>query len=317
MAAEKLGDLTGIRCVELPVPAPAAGEVRVRVDHAAVNPADHKVLSGAFAGRFLHARSVPLVVGYDFSGTVDAIGAGVTSVGEGDEVFGHLAYAGSTRQGTFSERVTIAETNVARKPPSVSHELAAVAATAGLTALQGLRDAGGLTAGGRALVYGASGGVGSLAIGLAKRLGAEVTGVCSTHAVELVRELGADVVVDREKQDPMAIDGPFDVVFDTPAAYSFGRERHRLSPGGVYVTTLPSPRLFAGKIAALFFSQRCAMLVVASKRADLATLGEWLAEGLQVPIDARYQVREVAAAVDRVAGGQRSGRIAIDVAGGW
>src|SRR5690606_35132239 len=120
------------------------------------------------------------------------------------------------RRGAYAEYVIASATEVAKKPGGVGHDKAAAAATAGLTALQGLRDRGGLREAGRALIMGASGGVGSLAVVVGKQLGAMVTGVCSTGAVELVRQLGADEIIDRSKKDPLQGEATYDVVFDTP-----------------------------------------------------------------------------------------------------
>jgi len=311
------GAFSDLGVVDIALPAVAAGQLQVRVVAAAVNPADLKVLRGEAAGRFLHARNKPLVSGYDFSGVVEAIGDGVTDLHSGDEVFGHLPYAGSNDQGTFAECVIVPRTEVGKKPAAVKHAAAAAAATPGLTALQALRDKGRLKAGGRVLVLGAAGGVGSLSIGVAHALGAKVTAVCSTYAVDYVKELGADEVVDRRAKDPRTIDGPFDVVFDAAAAYSYAKMRRQLAPGGTYVTTLPSAAWVGGKIMALVSSKRCQLIVVKSVAADLEQLGGWLAGGTRVPIDSTFAVRDLAQALERLAQGEVKGRIAVDVEEGW
>ena len=296
------------------IEAPSTGEVTVRVHASAVNPADLKVLGGELAGRFLHGRTRPLVSGYDFSGVVES------DVGEfkkGDAVYGHLPYSGSNRQGAFGELVRVPRAEIARVPAGVAHETAAAAATPGLTALQSLRDLGKLPANGRVLVMGAAGGVGSLAIGVARALGARVTAVCSTYAVDYVRDLGADEVVDRRARDPRTLEGPFDVVFDAAAAYSYASTRKMLAPAGAYVTTLPSPALLGGKIMTLVSKRHCHVVVVKSRAADLEQLATWIAGGLRVPIDARYPVRELAQALERLRKGELRGRVAIDVANGF
>ncbi len=303
--------------VDIALPAIAAGQVQVRVVAAAVNPADLKVLRGETAGRFLHARTKPLVSGYDFSGVVEAIGDGVTDLRSGDEVFGHLPYASSNRQGTFAERVVVPRAEVGRKPAGVTHEAAAASATPGLTALQSMRDLGRLKAGGRVLVLGAAGGVGSLAIGVAHALGAKVTAVCSTYAVDFVKELGADEVVDRRVKDPRTIEGPFDVVLDAAAAYSYGKMRRQIAAGGAYVTTLPSPAWVGGKLMATLSSKRCRLVVVKSIAADLEQLGAWMAGGMRVSIDSKFPVRDLAQALERLTQGEVKGRIAVDVEEGW
>jgi len=217
------GSSEPLSLVDIPTPKPARGDVLVRVAGSAVNPADLKVAQWAGPARFLHAKTTPLVPGYDFSGVVETVGADVRSISAGDPVFGHLAYASKPQQGAWSEFITIAADRIARKPDALSHSAAASSATVGLTALQALRDQAKLQSGGRVLVIGASGGVGSYAVAVAKRLGAHVTAICSTYAVDFVRSQGADEVVDRKKTVIDRVSGPFDVVFDTTGSYSFGQ----------------------------------------------------------------------------------------------
>ena len=158
-----------------------------------------------------------------------------------------------------------------------------------MTGLQSLRDLGGLGEGAKALIIGAGGGIGSVAVGIGKRLGGHVTAVCGTKDVERVEALGADAVVDRTKSDPLDAESAYDVVFDTPAVYSFGRCAKTLQAGGTYVTTLPDAALVTGMARALFTSKRCRFVQVASKRADLELVGEWLSDGLDVRIDSRHK----------------------------
>jgi len=303
--------------LEVEAPLPGRDQLQVRVAWSAVNPADLKVSSGKLVGRLLHARISPLVVGYDFSGTVERCGEGVDDFKVGDEVFGFLKYSSATRQGAFAECITVDRTTVARKPAGVSHEQAAAAATAGLTALQSLRDLGRAREGSRVLIVGAAGGVGSLALGVAKKLGAHVVAVCSTYATDFVRELGADEVVDRQKQDPLAIAGPFDVVFDAAAAQGYFACRHQLTASGAYITTLPSPGVFLGKLASVLSSRRCEFIVVQSLTKDLGQMASWIEAGMRVPIAARYPVRELGLALALLAKGGVCGRIAIQVESGF
>jgi NADPH:quinone reductase-like Zn-dependent oxidoreductase len=178
MAASSYGRLEGIAQIDAPLPTPGRGEVRVRVVASALNPADYKVILGTL--KFLHARNRPLIVGYDFSGTVDAVGSSVRGFSVGDDVFGFLPYGPGNRRGAFAESLIAKTDEIAIKPAGVSHALAAAAATTGLTAIQSIRDLGRLPAsGGEVLVTGVSGGVGSIAVGVAKRLNARVTAVGS------------------------------------------------------------------------------------------------------------------------------------------
>jgi NADPH:quinone reductase len=305
------------QAVEVPLPEVGAGLVRVKVGWSSLNPADIKVSDGDLVGRFLHARVEPLVLGYDFAGPIEAVGSGVSDLKPGDQVFGHLPYAGSTLQGAFAEQLVVPTSSIARVPSGVSLETAASAATGGLTALQSMRDKGHLPSPGKVLIVGAAGGVGSLAVGIAKKMGATVTAVCSTYAVDFVRGLGADEIVDRRKQDPMSAQGPFDVIFDAASAHSFLSARHRLTPKGTYVRTLPDPGIALGKLAGLITGQRCEFITVQSVAADLDQMGVWIAGGMQVPIDSRFPVKDLAKAIARARSGEARGRIAIQVEGGF
>jgi len=297
---------------DIPLPTPGPGQVRVKVATSALNPADLRVSSGEFVGRFLHAQTTPLITGYDFAGVVDETGPGARFQ-PGDAVFGFLPYNGSNRQGAFASYVLATEGEIARRPATCTEETAVALATPGVTALQCLRDLGALRADGHALVIGAAGGVGSLAVGIAKRLGARVTAVCSTYAVDFVKDLGADEVVDRKTRDPLTLPGPFNVVFDAAAAHSYFAFRKQLAPGGAYVTTLPGPGVFLAKILAPLHGQRCAFIAVKSVPADLETLAHWAGDGMRVPVDSTFAVGELGAAITRFKKGAVRGRVVIRV----
>jgi NADPH:quinone reductase-like Zn-dependent oxidoreductase len=307
----------GVTMAAVRKPTPGPSEVRVKVIASAVNPGEERVINGDFVGRFLHAKTSPLVLGWDFAGTVDALGAGVTDLDAGAAVWGHLAYSGSQRQGAFAEYITVPRDALAGKPDDVPPHVAAAAATVAMTGLQSLRDHGGLGEGGNALIVGAGGGIGSVAVGIGKRLGGHVTAVCSTKDVARVEALGADVIIDRKNSDPFAAAPAYDVVFDTPAVHSFGRCIRTLRAGGSYVTTLPSVALVTGMARALFSSKRCHFVQVASKRADLELVGSWLSDGLEVPIDSRHTIANLGDALKRQTERDRVGRVVVDVADGW
>jgi NADPH:quinone reductase-like Zn-dependent oxidoreductase len=307
----------GVEMFEIPKPVPAPGEVRVKVIASAINEGEKKVLSGDFVGRFLHARTSPLVLGWDVAGSVDALGDGVNDIEEGAAVWGHLAYSPFQKQGAFAEYVTLPRSALAAKPDDVPHHIAAAAATVTMTSLQSLRDHGRLGEGGKALIIGAGGGIGSVAVGIGKRLGGHITGVCSTKDVDRVEALGADVVIDRSQSDPLDAEAAYDVVFDTPAVHSFSRCAKILDAGGTYITTLPDAALITGMVRTLFTSKRCRFVQVASKRADLELVGRWLSDGLEVPIDSRHKVADLGAALRRQSDRGRVGRVVVDVADGW
>jgi NADPH:quinone reductase-like Zn-dependent oxidoreductase len=313
IAAPSYGPLETLAPIDAPLPEPAAGEVRVRVVASALNPADSKVVTGEL--KFLHARNRPLIVGYDFSGTVDAVGPGVTDFAVGDEVYGFLPYGPFNKRGAFAEHLLARTAEIARKPARVSHEIAAAAATTGLTAIQAMRDLGRLSTDGRVLITGVSGGVGSISIGVARRLGASVTAIGSGAGLEQARRLGAVEVIDRKSQPLPGELRDFNVIFDAAAAYRWRDLRSALAPGGAFVSTLPSGALFADKLRSLFSSQRVTFVGVKSRAADLTLLAGWLDDGLEVPLFSTIPVREVAVGLAELR--KHGGRIAVRVADGF
>jgi NADPH:quinone reductase-like Zn-dependent oxidoreductase len=314
---DRYGPLESLHPITLPLPEPGRGELRVRVHASALNPADFKVCTGEV--KLLHARNFPMVLGYDYSGVVELVGPGTTDFAVGDAVFGFLPYSPFNRRGAFAEVLIASAAETARKPEGISHLQAAAATTPALTALQMLRDLGRLPAqGGRALVTGVSGGVGSAAVAIAKRLGATVTGVGSGRGLELARSLGADAVIDRKRQDVLTeAVGPFDVVLDAAAASRWKSWKAKLAPGGAFVTTLPSVGFMLDKLASLVSSTRTAFVTVKSRPADLRQIGEWLAAGLVLPIDSTIPVRDVPKGLARLLQGDVLGRIVVDVANGF
>ena len=300
----------------LPLPSPGAGEIRVRVHASALNPADNKVALGRL--KFLHARNFPMILGYDFSGVIDAVGSDVAWKC-GDAVFGFLPYGPFNRRGAFAESLIARGNEVARKPEGVSHAQAAAAATPALTALQAIRDLGRLPAsGGRVLITGVSGGVGSTAISVARRLGATVVAVGSGSGLTLARKLNAVEVIDRKQQDVFGgSDGAYDVVFDAAAAYRWGQWKRKLKPGGVYVTTLPSLPYFIDRIKCMASPSKARFVNVKCRPADLDQVARWLEAGDQIAIDSTIPVREVATGLARIDRGEAVGRIVVDVQQGF
>lgn len=316
LAIERPGSVADAALREVPRPEPQRGEVAVAVRAAALNPADVKVAGGELAARFLKARRFPLILGYDFAGVVDAVGSGVSSFGEGDRVFGFVPYSRKTEVGTIAERLCVAADQIARIPDKVDFAEAAACATVAATALQGLRDAGGLAAGKRVLVNGASGGVGSFAVQIARALGAEVTGTCSAGNVDFVAGLGASEVLDYRETSLGDTGGDFAVVLDAAATSSFLECRKLIEPGGAYVTLLPGPGWLAGKLASLVSSKRCHFITVQPRPADFERIAAWIAAGdLEVAIAERTPMARAAEALARQEAGGFAGKLVIDVAG--
>lgn len=328
----KYGSLDQFEEMNLAMPEPGRNQVRVRVHASALNPADHKVALGTM--KFLHARNFPMVLGYDFSGVIHAVGdADGGAVGEGagggvvseaswkvgDEVFGFLPYTMSNRRGAFAEFLIADANEIALKPPTVSHAQAAAAATPGLTALQSIRNVGKLKGpGGRVLVTGISGGVGSIAISVAQRLGASVVGVGSGRGLELAKQHGVEAALDRKHPSWFdEVQGLFDVVFDAAAASSWSQWRGKLKPGGKYVTTLPSLRAFTDQVKSLFAPSGCGFVIVKSKKDDLQLLASWLATGMTVQVESTLPVRDVSKGLARLHRGEVLGRLGVDVLNGF
>jgi NADPH:quinone reductase-like Zn-dependent oxidoreductase len=314
MAIDGYGPVERLACTDIPLPVPGKGEVRVRVHASALNPADYKVLLGTM--KFLHARNRPLVAGYDFSGVIDQVGAGVTRFKVGQSVFGFLPYGPGNRQGAFAEALIARADRIAEKPASVSHQQAAAVATSGVTAIQAMRDLGKLRKGQQVAITGASGGVGLLAVAIARQLGASVTAIGSGPGLLLAREAGAEQVIDRTSHEiPGSIKGRFDLVFDPAAVHRWARWKRWIKPKGSFVTTLPSMNFLVDKLASLASGTAVHFVNVKSNPAHLELLGQWMANGLVVHVDHVVEVRNVGASLARLHRGGVLGRIVVDVHG--
>jgi NADPH:quinone reductase-like Zn-dependent oxidoreductase len=212
-------------------PTPADNEVLVRVRAASLNPVDGHMIRDSWLGRLLGGLRKPKNTrfGTDFAGVVEAVGKSVTDFKPGDEVFG-------AKNGAIAQYICVkAERAIVIKPSNVTFEQAGSVGVAGLTALQGLRDKGHIQAGQKVLINGASGGVGTFAVQIAKAFGAEVTAVCSTHNVELVKSIGADRVIDYTEEDFTKTDQRYDMIYDLVGNHSFSERRRILTPKGICV----------------------------------------------------------------------------------
>jgi NADPH:quinone reductase-like Zn-dependent oxidoreductase len=307
---------------EIARPAPGDDEVLVQVRAAGANIGDHHVVTGKpylirlspFGGLPRPKHSVP---GAMLAGVVTAVGTRVTTFKIGDEVFGQAAH------GAFAEYVAVPAGVLAPKPKNLSFEEAACVPWAA-TALQGLRDAGGLVAGQKVLINGASGGVGTWAVQIAKAFGAEVTAVCSTRNVEQMRALGAAEVIDYTKED-YATGGPrFDLFFDTVGNRPLSDCLRAVKPKGTYVACAggggdwvgPVLSLIGLLIRSLFSSRKLKSFIMTPKQPDLMTLKELVEAGKARPIiEQSYALSEVGVALTHVGAGHAQGQTVIRVAG--
>jgi NADPH:quinone reductase-like Zn-dependent oxidoreductase len=307
-----------LEVTEIEKPVPAADEVLVRVEAAAVNPLDWHYMRGTpyivrLLGSGLGAPTNPRI-GVDFAGTIEAVGSEVTRFRPGDDVFG-----GAT--GAFAEYVTVnAERAVVHKPANISFEQAASVTIAGTTALQALRDTGKLEAGQKVLINGASGGVGTFAVQIAKALGAEVTGVCSTRNLDLVRSIGSDHVFDYTREDYTKSDRRFDVIIDMVGNHGLLANRDVMTPAGIYVGVGGTVGNWVGpltgplKAMALtpFVSQEFTGFLAQLRQEDLLFLADLMAQGKLVPVTgSRFSLDEVPEAIRLSEGGHARGKIIV------
>ncbi|NTX14559.1 NAD(P)-dependent alcohol dehydrogenase [Myxococcus sp. CA056] len=311
-----------LKCEERPVPTPGAGQVLVRVRACALNAADWHILR---ADPFLARLAVGLfkprynVLGCDLAGVVEAAGPGVTRFKAGDEVMGEL---GSSNWGAFAEYVCAPEGVLASKPASLGFEEAAAAPLAGVTALQGLRREGRLQAGESVLVNGASGGVGTFAVQLAKALGAKVTAVCSARNQELARSLGADEVIDYSKEDFTRGGQRYDVILAANGYHPLSAYARALAPGGRYVMTGGAGKqmaaaLLLGPLRSLGSRKRLGYLTMKSNLDDLEYLRDRLADGsVRSVIDRTYPFEELPQALAYLEEGHARGKVAIHMSRG-
>ena len=317
---ERYGTPDAVEIRELPKPVPADDEVLVRVRASSVNPVEWYAAAGRpYVGRVQMGLRKPksIRLGVDFAGTVEAVGKDVTAFRPGDDVFGG-------RDGAYAEYVCVRDSRaIVRRPANVSFEEAAAVGVAGLTALQGLRDTGGVREGSKVLINGASGGVGTFAVQIAKALGAEVTAVCSTRNVEQARALGADHVVDYTREDFTRSGRRHDVLFDVAGSRSWRACARVLEPdatvvlvGGPKTSRLLGPigHMAAMKLGALRGRRKATFFLAKFEQGDLATLGELLESGkVKSVVERRYELEEVADALRHLGEGHARGKLVLGI----
>jgi NADPH:quinone reductase-like Zn-dependent oxidoreductase len=303
---------------EVERPTPKDNQVLVKVHAAAANPLDwHRMRGAPFLARLDGGLRKPKDprLGADIAGRVEAVGSQVTQFQPGDEVFGEIGAGG------FAEYVAVREKALALKPANISFEEAAAVPVVAFTALQGLRDAGNIQSGQKVLINGASGGVGTFAVQLARYYGAEVTGVCSTRNLDMVRSIGADHVIDYTKEDFSKTGQRFDLIYDAVGNRSVSAYRRALKPQGRCViagfTTML--RLFehmaVGGLVSRIGNRKIGMMGVAKpNQPDLLFVKELLEAGKVVPvIDRRYPLSETAEAIRYLEAGHAQGKVIITV----
>ena len=316
--------ITNLKLQEIEKPTPADDQVLVRVRAASLNPLDGHFVRGMWLARLMDGglrKPKDTRLGVDYAGTVEAVGKNVTQFKPGDEVFGG-------RTGSLAQYVCArADRAIALKPANMTFEQAGSVAVAAITALQGLREKGHIQAGQKVLINGASGGVGTFAVQIAKSLGAEVTGVCSTRNLDLVRSIGADHVIDYTKEDFTKGNQRYDVIFDNVQNHTFSDRRRVLTSNGICVlaglggagwhedTWTHLVRSFTTPLMSKFTSQKFSFYISQLNHNDLALLGDLMLSGKVTPvIDRTYKsLGEVQDALQYLEQGHARGKVVITV----
>jgi NADPH:quinone reductase-like Zn-dependent oxidoreductase len=321
-------DVVQIEEVERAVP--RNHEVLIRVRAASVNPLDEGLIRGG--GRLVTGLRRPKVtrLGIDVAGLVEAVGRDVTQFKPGDSVFGACIGAPDASalrvwipQGAFAEHACAHQSALVMKPENVSFEQAASAPVAALTALQGLRDKGKIQAGQKVLINGASGGVGTFAVQIAKFFGAEVTGTCSTRSVDLVRSIGANHVIDYTQEDFTRGGQRYNLILDCVGNHSLSASRRVLSPGGICVMVGERSgrgmisvlgRLIAAIVLSRVESRKMVTFLARPINEDLTFISELMVAGKVTPvIDRRYSLSEVVEAIRYLGKGHARGKVVISL----
>ena len=302
-------------------PVAADKEVLIKVRAASVNPLDWHFLRGTpYFLRLMAGLRKPKEtrVCVDVAGQVEAVGSHVTQFKPGDAVFGSC-------RGAFAEYVCAAESALVLKPVHLTFEQAAAVPVAGFTALQGLRDKGKIRPGQKVLINGAAGGVGTFAVQIAKALGAEVTGVCSTRNLEMVRSIGADRVMDYTREDFTQSGQRYDLIFECVGNHSFLACRRALNPNGIYIgcggggpeikwMIAPLAGMIAGQVFSRFVSQKSVGFFAKPNKEDLTFLCQMIEAGKITPvIDRSYKLSETSAAIRYLEAGHARGKVVLTV----
>jgi len=317
IVSHQYGSPDVLKLEEIDKPVVPEDGVLIRAHAASINPLDLYVVQGPFFLRLMKTgvrKPKTAFFGNDVAGVVEAVGGKVTRFRAGDEVFG------TSKGGAYAEYVCAAEGALALKPANVTFEQAAAVPIAGYTALQGLRDKGRIQPGQKVLVNGAAGGVGTFAVQIAKAFGAEVTGVCTTKSVDLVRSIGADQVVDYTRQDYTQGGRRYDLIYDTAGNRSLSENRRVLRPNGTLLMVggprgawvRPLFNLLRGLVISKFGSQTLTAVMAKRSQEDLVVLKELMEAGKVTPVvDRTYPLRECAEAFRYLEKGHTRGKVVV------
>ncbi|MCE7994859.1 MAG: NAD(P)-dependent alcohol dehydrogenase [Roseivirga sp.] len=316
---EKYGSPEVFELREVQKPVPARGQVLVKIHASSLNVLDWHLMRGKplfmrlVKGLF---RPKSQIIGADVSGIVESIGPGITEFTPGDAVFGDTTLTG---YGGFAEYIALPESSLVKKPENISHEEAGAVSIAALTALQGLKYEAKLQPGQKVMIIGASGGVGTFAVQIAKAMGAEVTAVCSTHKIDQAYALGADQVIDYKTEDVFANRGHYDLVFAVNGYNALIKYKRALKPGGRYVIVGGDgiqlvEATFLGRLLFAFSSKKLGIWNAKPTKADLQTLADLIESGkLKTFIDRKYPLAEMPDAMRYLAEGHARAKVVITI----
>ena len=315
---EQYGPPNVLQLKEVEKPSPKDNEVLIKVFATSINWGDwHHLKADPFLVRLAAGLIKPKnkILGFDVAGRVETVGSNVKEFQPGDDVFGDIYANGG---GAFAEYVTAPENELMLKPANISFEQAAVIPVAAVTALQGLHDHGQIKAGDKVLINGASGGVGTFSVQIAKSYGSEVTGVCSTKNLKLVRSLGADHVIDYTQEDFTQNGQRYDLILDNVGNPNVYKRFYKLSikPTGICVIVAGSfyLQLFLGPWMSMTGKAKIGTYMTVTQKEDLQFIKELLEAGKVVPvIDRRYPLEEVSEAIRYFENGRARGKVAITV----
>jgi NADPH:quinone reductase-like Zn-dependent oxidoreductase len=301
------GDVDVLKYEDLENPKIKPDQLLVKVHASSVNPIDWKTRKGML--KILTGNKFPLILGFDVAGEVVEVGSKVTRFQVGDAIYGSTSFPG----GAYAELAAIPENLATHKPTNLSYQEAATIPLAALTSLQALRNLGNIKSGYKVLINGASGGVGIFAVQIAKALGAEVTGVCSSRNLDLVKSLNADLVIDYTQVDFTKGNLQYDIIFDAVAKRSFSDCRKVLTNNGIYISTLPIPEVILQSVLTAFIPGQKAKIVLENPNSqDLNFLKELIETGkLKTVIDRTYPLQELTEAHSYSESEKAVGKIAI------
>ncbi|NOZ46980.1 MAG: NAD(P)-dependent alcohol dehydrogenase [Chlorobi bacterium] len=295
---------------EVEIPGIKENEILIKAKASSVNPVDWKHRHGNH--KLIMGSPFPIILGYDVAGIVDKVGANVKQFKPGDKVF---ARVDRKYGGAYAEYVATSEQTVAKISNSLSFEVAAAIPLAALTALQGLRDKGHIKAKSEVLINGAASGVGHFALQIANYYNATVTAVCSSKHKQMLNDLKPAYFVDYKQYNIKSISRKFDIIFDIVGTESFMSLRHLLKPGGIYITTLPRPKVLLHKFISLFTNgKKVETFIMKPLGADLEVINNLLEQNkLKVYIDKIFPLEEIAKAHEYSETGQAEGKIVIRI----